>query len=170
MSWHSAVFSGWRARCVGGVCDVSFASCSSASDDRFFIAVVDGIVKISRRRIFRNCTYRETPGAFGPCTAPRTSHSPSILRAGHSGLHGTVRCFSNCTWVDVIHCVSFRPRAASSHSFMNDDIILAFRAFCFYVVSSVSDCVIVLSECCYRCNDSGGGCEQVAVTAFGVLM
>ena len=39
-------------------------------------------------RILRNCTCRGTPGAFGPCTAPRTSHSPSSLRACHSRVHG----------------------------------------------------------------------------------
>ena len=50
---NSAVFSGWRARCVRGACEVSITSCSSATSDRFFeITVVDGIVKISRRRIF----------------------------------------------------------------------------------------------------------------------
>ena len=94
----------------------------------------------------RNCTYGETLGALGPCTAPRTSHSPSSLRASHPGLHETVRCFSNCTWADVMHCVSFRLRVASAQSFMNDDIILALCAFRFYVVSSASDCVIVLSR------------------------
>ena len=56
-------------------------------------AVVDGIVKISRMRILRNCPYRGTLGAFGACTAPRTSHSPSSLRGCHLGVHGyMVQC------------------------------------------------------------------------------
>ena len=54
----------------------------------FLFAVVDGTVEISRMRILRNCTCRGTPGAFGPCTAPRTSQSPSSLRACHSRVHG----------------------------------------------------------------------------------
>ena len=126
----------------------------------FLFAVVDGIVKISRMRILRNCPYRGTLGAFGACTASRTSHSPSSLRACHletTWRHGTVRCFSSCTWVDVMHCVSFRPRVASSQSFRHDDIVLAFCAFWFSVVSSASGCVFVLSECCHRCNDKGAG-------------
>ena len=53
-----------------------------------FFAVVDGTVEISRMRILRNCTCRGTPGAFGACTASRTSHSPSSLRACHSRVHG----------------------------------------------------------------------------------
>ena len=71
-----------------------------------------------------------------------------------------------------MHCASFRLRAASSQSIRNNDVILAFCAFRFYFVSSVSDCVMVLSECCHRCDDIGGGrvcvCEQVVVTAHGV--
>ena len=51
-------------------------------------AVVDGTVKISRMRILRNCPYRGTLGAFGACTASRTSHSPSSLRACHFRQHG----------------------------------------------------------------------------------
>ena len=47
----------------------------------FLFAVVDGIVKICRMRILRNCPYRGTLSAFGACTASRTSHSPSSLRA-----------------------------------------------------------------------------------------
>ena len=54
----------------------------------FLFAVVDGTVKISRMRILRNCPYRGTPGAFGACTAARTSHSPSSLRACHFRQHG----------------------------------------------------------------------------------
>ena len=46
-------------------------------------------------------------------------------------IHGTVRCFSSCTWADVLYCVSFRPRVASSPSFRHDDIVLAFCAFWF---------------------------------------
>ena len=88
VSWQCAVFSGWRARCVCGACEVSLTSCSSATDDLFLFAVVDGTVEISRMRILRNCTCRGTPGAFGPCTAPRTSQSPSSLRACHSRVHG----------------------------------------------------------------------------------
>ena len=86
------VFSGWRARCVGGAFEVSLTSCSSATND-FFFAVLDGIVKISWMRILRNCPYRGTLGAFGACTAPRTSHSPSGLRGCHLGVHGyMVQC------------------------------------------------------------------------------
>ena len=71
-----------------------------------------------------------------------------------------------------MYCVSFRLRAASSQSFRHDDIVLAFCAFWFYVVSSASDCVFKLSECCHLCNDKGAGrvcvCEQVVATAPGV--
>ena len=112
----------------------------------FLSPLLTGLSRSVGGAFLRICTYRETPGALGPCTVPRTSHSPSSLRACHSGLHGTVRCFSNCTWADVMHCVSFRLRVASAQSFMNDDIILALCAFRFYVVSSASDCVIVLSR------------------------
>ena len=37
VSWHCAVFSRWRARCVCGAFEVSLISCSSATDDLFFV-------------------------------------------------------------------------------------------------------------------------------------
>ena len=53
-----------------------------------FIAVIGGIARSVGCAFLRHCTFREKAGAFGPCTVPRTSHSPSSLRACHLRLHG----------------------------------------------------------------------------------
>ena len=87
--WHCAVFSGWRAGCVRGAGEVSthdLFPCRARSV--CFIAVVGGIARSVGCAFLRHCTYRETARAFGPCTAPRTSHSPSSLRACHLRLRG----------------------------------------------------------------------------------
>ena len=87
--WHCAVFSGWRAGCVRGAGEVSLTICFLATHDRCVSSpLLAGLQDQLGCAFLRHCTYRETARAFGPCTAPRTSHSPSSLRACHLRLRG----------------------------------------------------------------------------------
>ena len=87
--WHCVVFSGWRVMYVNGVAAVSHRSCLSATRDRCVSSpLLAGLSRSVGCAFLRICTYRGTPGAFGPWTAPRTSHSLSSLRACHLRLHG----------------------------------------------------------------------------------
>ena len=138
----------------------------------FFFAVLDGIVKISRMRILRNCTYRGTPGAFGSCTALRTSHSLSSLRACHLGVHGyMVQCGVSQVALGLTCCIVCPSVHVLQVRRVSGTMTLFWRSvhFGFYVVLSVSDCVFVLSECCHRCGGGGVGRVCVCVSRLSQL-
>ena len=79
----------WRVMYVCGVGAVSLRSCLSAAGDSCVPSpLFTGLSRSVGCAFLRNCTCRGTPGAFGPCTAPRTSHSPSSFRACHLRQHG----------------------------------------------------------------------------------
>ena len=114
VSWHPAVFSGWRVMYVCGVGALSPRSC--------FLATGDGCVPsplltgLSRSVGCAHIVERQVHLVLAPLRALRI-HCRVFARVVQEHMDTwTVRRSTICPWADVMHCVSFRLHGGSLQS------------------------------------------------------